>query len=455
MPTKLNKAGNQQPYVPQGNGDASGEYADNQSGSNKHFTNFAKPEETKTKIVEDKPKKDIGVQVKDKGDKPADTSTIKSQYNGKGKQVLADNLSKRLSKGPNTKYLLDAISGADDEISGVIGDFYGANPRVELKLGKNLNSKYQTSITHNYWTGVYSSNYLVSIGQGVFKEEEYYSKGGVFFHESGHALDATYVVNGTVKEEWSYFYVSQKYGKPMCQMVQEEIREHKGEYEELKAKIQAERDALEKSIFGEKENQEYETLKQNSKAMYTAFENDNHYKELINKQNKIAEECSSLRDSVLKEYAKDNYNNRELANAYSQKRDELLNSSKEINNYRNEFFAKNYPEYQKNKQREDELMDLKFSSKSKAKAQICVKYGDLSDMFMAAGVGDLCGMGHTQYGYWTMRHIGNECFAEITSAKATNQASLELMKKYIPKSLEIYDEIMDNIKNKRNVYNKA
>lgn len=45
MPTKLNKAGNQQPYVPQGNGDASGEYADNQSGSNKHFTNFAKPDE--------------------------------------------------------------------------------------------------------------------------------------------------------------------------------------------------------------------------------------------------------------------------------------------------------------------------------------------------------------------------------------------------------------------------
>ena len=45
MPTKLNKAGNQQPYVPQGNGDASGEYADNASGSNKHFTNFKKPDE--------------------------------------------------------------------------------------------------------------------------------------------------------------------------------------------------------------------------------------------------------------------------------------------------------------------------------------------------------------------------------------------------------------------------
>ena len=44
MPTKPNKAGQQQNYVPQGNGDASGEYADNQSGSNKHFTNFQQPE---------------------------------------------------------------------------------------------------------------------------------------------------------------------------------------------------------------------------------------------------------------------------------------------------------------------------------------------------------------------------------------------------------------------------
>ena len=41
MPTKPNRAGKPQNYVPAGNGDASGEYG-NQSGSNKHFTNFAK-----------------------------------------------------------------------------------------------------------------------------------------------------------------------------------------------------------------------------------------------------------------------------------------------------------------------------------------------------------------------------------------------------------------------------
>lgn len=37
MPTKPNKAGQQQPYVPQGNGDASGEYADNASKKEKEI----------------------------------------------------------------------------------------------------------------------------------------------------------------------------------------------------------------------------------------------------------------------------------------------------------------------------------------------------------------------------------------------------------------------------------
>ena len=37
MPTKLNRAGNQQNYVPAGNGDARGEYGDNATGSNKNF----------------------------------------------------------------------------------------------------------------------------------------------------------------------------------------------------------------------------------------------------------------------------------------------------------------------------------------------------------------------------------------------------------------------------------
>lgn len=43
MPTKLNRAGEQQNYIPAGNGDSSGEYG-NDSGENKHFSNFKKQE---------------------------------------------------------------------------------------------------------------------------------------------------------------------------------------------------------------------------------------------------------------------------------------------------------------------------------------------------------------------------------------------------------------------------
>ena len=53
MPKKPNKAGNLQNYVPQGNGDASGEYADDQTGSNIHFTNFQKPDTEKQKKLKD------------------------------------------------------------------------------------------------------------------------------------------------------------------------------------------------------------------------------------------------------------------------------------------------------------------------------------------------------------------------------------------------------------------
>ena len=52
MPTKANRSGKQQPYVPSGNGDASGEYANTETGSNKNFVNFSKPKEEKRQHLE-------------------------------------------------------------------------------------------------------------------------------------------------------------------------------------------------------------------------------------------------------------------------------------------------------------------------------------------------------------------------------------------------------------------
>ena len=62
MPTKPNRAGNQQNYVPAGNGDASGEYGDNATGSNIHFKVFKKP--ARTSELSKKQIKEIGNYVR-------------------------------------------------------------------------------------------------------------------------------------------------------------------------------------------------------------------------------------------------------------------------------------------------------------------------------------------------------------------------------------------------------
>ena len=54
MPTKINSAGKQQNYVPAGNGDASGEYGDNATGSNKNFKVFKKPDDNSSIGIEKK-----------------------------------------------------------------------------------------------------------------------------------------------------------------------------------------------------------------------------------------------------------------------------------------------------------------------------------------------------------------------------------------------------------------
>ena len=59
MPTKRNRAGKQQNYVPAGHGDASGEYGDNATGSNKHFTVFKK-KETRSVELSKKQLQEIG-----------------------------------------------------------------------------------------------------------------------------------------------------------------------------------------------------------------------------------------------------------------------------------------------------------------------------------------------------------------------------------------------------------
>ena len=98
MPTKLNRAGNQQNYVPAGNGDASGEYGDNASGSNKHFTAFEKPKDNETKVVEQKGKGEKP-EKKETSTKEQHIKSIESRF--KEKNEKTKNFSNKIYENSN------------------------------------------------------------------------------------------------------------------------------------------------------------------------------------------------------------------------------------------------------------------------------------------------------------------------------------------------------------------
>lgn len=452
MPTKPNRAGNQQNYVPAGNGDASGEYSDNATGSNIHFVNFKKPDEVKQQESDKQETKNIGVKIKNEGKEQPDISTIKPHYNGKGQELLADVLINKLPKGKNVKILLQNISEADDEYSGIIADFYKANPAVKLKLGANLRSYYSSSWYENE----------IQVGQGMFKDSDNYSKGGIFFHESGHALDDTYIDELGHKGHWSSEYISKKYGKSINEQIYTEITNYFGDskkVDEFIAQIKKEEQEESTSKFAKYE-QEYSSLKvKENQASKKALED-----EIVVKLNKEADDMFTeiidfkQKNNFIPQYVFDSsgYHKTDEYIEYEKKYEELMNryrdkcSEKNVafNNAKSKYFSP------QEEARCDELFDLKFKIKKEAEHNKQVKYGDLSDMVQAVFGKTLTGMGH-DHGYFSSKNKrGKEAFAEIMSAKATNPASLEVMKKIIPQTLEIFDEIMGEIRNGKNSYKK-
>lgn len=117
MPTKPNHSGQQQEYVPAGNGDASGEYADNATGSNIHFKSFKKPEndtskgtQSETKLPKEKKDKK---ETKDQPPKPH----IQDAEN-KIKSILSNNMEITLDGFDE-----ETCGVLENTISKVVGDF--------------------------------------------------------------------------------------------------------------------------------------------------------------------------------------------------------------------------------------------------------------------------------------------------------------------------------------------
>lgn len=79
--------------------------------------------------------------------------------------------------------------------------------------------------------------------------------------------------------------------------------------------------------------------------------------------------------------------------------------------------------------------------------------GDLSDMLEGATDAKIrCGYGHGK-SYWKKlfgidESLGTEAFAEMTSATVTNKESLAVIKQYLPKSYQVYENMLKDLASK-------
>lgn len=86
-----------------------------------------------------------------------------------------------------------------------------------------------------------------------------------------------------------------------------------------------------------------------------------------------------------------------------------------------------------------------------------MQYTDISDILEGATRGKIrCGIGHGGGSYWTKRSyngvewgLGTEAFAEMLSAMMSNPDSLATIKKYLPKSYALFEEMLGVLAKKR------
>lgn len=182
----------------------------------------------------------------------------------------------------------------------------------------------------------------------------------------------------------------------------------------------------------EKAKKEYEDFKAQNKSILDAEQ---------------AEVQKILENDPARIYNKElraKYENNEISfSDYYNGRKEVLNPQQAAEQY-----SASHPEYAAYSKKSQELYDKILEEERKPK----LAFGDISDMVEATHYRAFCG-GHGR-SYWRDdgRNRGTEAFAEIMSAKATNPESYAMMKKYIPKTLEIYEEIIKEVKTRGKEY---
>ena len=180
MPTKINYGGQQQPYVPKGSGDPSGEYADEQ-GANVNFkaafTDFGKkkaekPSEAMATKSENQP---LGVTAKkENGSKPsADLDAFLKKYPIKNKNVDA--------------FVRKSFSAGTPESQDFLLKGFGLG---SVSFESPASGHSQCRVSYDSFVGIRSDPVLMfATEEDTGATSDYYAKGAVFYHESAHAID--------------------------------------------------------------------------------------------------------------------------------------------------------------------------------------------------------------------------------------------------------------------------
>lgn len=192
MPKKPNSHGNDQEYVPAGNGDASGEYAD-EKGSNYHFSNFSS---SNNKIGEDV--EYIKSENSGDGINKSDVTLVEQNISKMfGKQAIVafggvfnsaelkqiENATKQLNKDfQNLKYFIEGVGDAK-ELNNLLGQkrfkedekytlaYYSPSKRA-IVFTNTMKHRTQEAVQQEYDSNFKASN----------------TKAGTYCHEMGHAV---------------------------------------------------------------------------------------------------------------------------------------------------------------------------------------------------------------------------------------------------------------------------
>lgn len=365
MPTKPNHSGQQQEYVPAGNGDASGEYADNATGSNIHFKSFKKPK-----------KDSVNIKIDDnKSNERQNLKTVEDNYNFVEKNCT-------FNKSIKTK-LKDILNNADKDSVELLNNAYNKlDYKIKFRIGSGVYSRFR--------------EYLKTDKQDFEENGKYGIQGATWFHENGHLVDN--VLSGNPTEWLSSTYKNEE-GKTLNDIATEELRDiySKGKKEITDIKQKYIDNALNK------------------------FDNK-RYEELYNKR---------------------------FNHSLDQKKSELYQlfydkkiSYEEFRNRKNALSDTQYLSEEERSEYED-LRKQKISLERDAVNKFYTEYATISDLYSSED-GTGFGLGHSLHYYGKNSKLrGIELFANLFSDKAINKKAYETTKKFFPKSVKMFEEIIE------------